>query len=140
MSVQPEVADLVRQWMQKADNDLRTAQGTLFFPDNCPYDTVCFHAQQCVEKCLKAALVCVQAPFRKTHDLEELFLMLPSSLVLPASPGELARLTPHATNSRYPDDWRPIEREEAEWAVGMAGRVAEAVRSWLSERITLQRP
>lgn len=136
MSERPEVADLVHQWMQKADNDLLTAEHTLLLSEGCPCDTVCFHAQQCVEKYFKAALVSVQVPFRMTHDLEELSLMLPASLHIPASVGELARLTPHATNSRYPDDWRSPSREEAEWAVEMARGIREAVRSWVSERIS----
>jgi len=85
MSVPPDIADLVPQWLQKADNDLRTARHTLLIPDDCPCDTVCFHAQQCVEKCLRAILVCSQTPFSKTHDLEELSLLLPSSFRIPLS-------------------------------------------------------
>jgi HEPN domain-containing protein len=135
MSVPPDIADLVRQWLQKADNDLKTARHTLLIPDDCPCDTVCFHAQQCVEKCLKAILVCSQTPFSKTHDLEELSLLLPSSFRIPLAVEELAELTPHATNSRYPDDWRSPGRGEAEWAVTAAERIAQAVRSWLSPRL-----
>ena len=135
MSEQPEVADLVRQWMQKADNDLVNAEHTLLLSDNCPYDTVGFHAQQCVEKCLKAVLVRLQIPFRKTHDLEELSLMLPPSCGVPLPVDDFARLTPHATNSRYPDDWRSPTRGEAEWAVGVARRIRQAVLAWLSQRI-----
>jgi len=135
MSVPPDIADLVRQWLQKADNDLKTARHTLLIADDCPCDTVCFHAQQCVEKCLKAILVCSQTPFGKTHDLEELSLLLPSSFGIPLSVEELAELTPHATNSRYPDDWRSPGRDQAEWAVTAAERVTQAVRSWLSPRL-----
>jgi HEPN domain-containing protein len=135
MSVPPDIADLVRQWLQKADNDLKTARHTLLIPDDCPCDTVCFHAQQCVEKCLKAILVCSQIPFGKTHDLEELSLLLPPSFRIPLAVEELAELTPHATNSRYPDDWRSPGRDQAEWAVTAAERIAQAVRSWLSPRL-----
>jgi HEPN domain-containing protein len=136
MSVPPDIADLVRQWLQKADNDLKTARHTLLIPDDCPCDTVCFHAQQCVEKCLKAILVCSQTPFSKTHDLEELSLLLPSSFRIPLAVEELAELTPHATNSRYPDDWRSPGRHQAEWAVTAAERIAQAVRSWLFPRLS----
>jgi len=132
MSVPPEIAGLVQQWLRKAGNDLTNAKHTLLIAEDCPYDTVCFHAQQCVEKCLKAILVCSQTPFHKTHDLEELSLLLPSSFVIPLSVEELARLTPHATNSRYPDDWRSPERSEAEWALATAERIMQAAKSWLS--------
>ncbi len=40
--------------------------------EESPTDTVCFHAQQCVEKYLKAVLVSEAIDFPKTHDLEEL--------------------------------------------------------------------
>jgi HEPN domain-containing protein len=133
MSERTEVAELVRQWLEKAANDLITAEHTLELAEGCPYDSVCFHAQQCVEKCLKAALTCEQAPFGKTHDLEELRLLLPVSLTLPASVEDLARLTPYATNVRYPGPWSYPTREEAEWAVAVARRISQAVRVWLAE-------
>ncbi len=49
MTVDERVLAVVRQWVEKADNDLRTAAHTLTLVENCPTDTVCFHAQQCVE-------------------------------------------------------------------------------------------
>ena len=52
---EPDKAAIVaREWIGKADNDLKTAAQTLKLGADCPTDTVCFHAQQCVEKCLKA--------------------------------------------------------------------------------------
>jgi len=48
---------VVREWVQKAENDLKNAVKTLKMGEGCPTDTVCFHAQQCVEKYLKAFLV-----------------------------------------------------------------------------------
>jgi HEPN domain-containing protein len=135
MSERPEIADLASQWMQKADNDLRTAEHTIQLSDDCPFDTVCFHAQQCVEKYLKAVLVLVQTAFHNTHDLEELLLMTAPCVTIPVTAEELARLTPHATSTRYPDDWRMPTRMEADWAVGVARRVRQAVRGWVSEKL-----
>ena len=43
------------RWLIKADNDLVTAR-TMLGVDPPVTDTACFHAQQCVEKCLKAFL------------------------------------------------------------------------------------
>ncbi|MGA2268643.1 MAG: HEPN domain-containing protein [Bryobacteraceae bacterium] len=132
MSVRPELAVLIRQWVQKAENDFLNAQHTMLMEESCPYDTVCFHCQQCVEKHLKAILVLNQTPFQKTHDLEQLRLLMPETISLPVTVAELARLSPHATNSRYPDDWRSPERQEAEWALGVAARVRTAVREYLA--------
>jgi hypothetical protein len=36
----------VRQWLEKAEHDLLNAEHTLTIRDEeCPFDTVCFHAQ-----------------------------------------------------------------------------------------------
>ena len=48
---------ILRSWVEKAENDWINATHTLKLEKNCPTDTVCFHAQQCVEKYLKALLV-----------------------------------------------------------------------------------
>ena len=48
--------ELVKRYIMKADNDLKTAKDELE-TDKPATDTVCFHAQQCVEKYLKAYLV-----------------------------------------------------------------------------------
>ncbi len=38
-----------RGWVEKAEHDLRNAVHTLELGQDCPFDTVCFHAQQCVK-------------------------------------------------------------------------------------------
>ena len=64
-----DVSRLVRQWIEKADHDLRNAEHTLTIADDCPFDTVCFHAQQCVEKYLKGWLASRRIDFPRSHDL-----------------------------------------------------------------------
>ena len=60
----------VRQWLEKAEHDLRNAEHTLTIRDEeCPFDTVCFHAQQCVEKNLKGWLVFRGMNVPRSHDL-----------------------------------------------------------------------
>ena len=61
----------VRRWLIKADHDLITAKTTLI-TDPPVTDTPCFHAQQCVEKCLKAFLVFADIHVEKTHYLPRL--------------------------------------------------------------------
>jgi hypothetical protein len=50
-----KVATVVSEWVAKAENDLKTAY-ILRLAKGGPTDTVCFHAQQVVEKYLKALL------------------------------------------------------------------------------------
>jgi HEPN domain-containing protein len=49
-------ARVAAEWVKKAEDDLKTAAHTLKLGKTCPTNTVCFHAQQCVEKYLKAYL------------------------------------------------------------------------------------
>src|SRR5436309_1859575 len=72
-----EVLAVVQQWVQKAENDLKTATYTLQLKEECPTDTVCFHAQQCIEKYLKAVLVYNGVDFPRTHNLSVLIVLLP---------------------------------------------------------------
>jgi len=53
MLVTDEALRVIGQWVQKAENDFKTAVHTLKLGKACPTDMVCFHAQQCAEKSLK---------------------------------------------------------------------------------------
>ncbi len=78
---------------------------------------VYFHAQQAVEKLLKAVLFSAQIEFRRTHDLTELaFLLQQNGVQIPIAATELARLNPFAVTYRYDDieiDAFRLSREEA---------------------------
>jgi len=92
MSEDADRIKVVRQWMEKAENDLRTAEHTIKLRKNCPFDTVCFHSQQCAEKYLKAMLTLHNVPFPKSHDLSELILLLPRHLTINVKKDELSTL------------------------------------------------
>lgn len=115
------------EWLAKADNDLTTAAHTLKLGKSCPTDTVCFHAQQCVEKYLKAILVIEGIDFPKIHDLERLVERIPGELRPDLSSEELAGLTEYATGARYPG-WEEISLATARRAVALARRVRREVR------------
>lgn len=119
--------------MAKAENDLKAAAYLVRMAD-CPTDTVCFHAQQCVEKCLKALLVTQGTDFRKTHDLGELMILLPSGLRPSIINEEQDKLTEYATVTRYPGNYDPITLGEARQAVKIARRVRREVGRLLSEK------
>ena len=93
---------ITSEWVAKAEGDFVTARRE---KDAEPvnHDAVCFHAQQCVEKYLKARLVEAEQTFPKTHDLSALL-----NLVLPLEPGwevlrtDLDRLTDLGIEVRYP--------------------------------------
>src|SRR5205823_6304277 len=70
------IVSVIREWIVKAENDLLTAAHTLTLGKDCPTDTVSFHAQQCVEKYIKALLVYKAIPFPKTHKIGDLRALL----------------------------------------------------------------
>ncbi len=128
---------VAQEWIAKADNDLRSAEYLLKMED-CPTDTTCFHAQQCVEKCLKALLVTQGTQFRKTHDLEELMALLPPRLRPSLADKEQDRLTEYATITRYPGGYEPISLTETRQAVGIARRIQREVRKILEKKPLFQ--
>jgi len=131
MNAPLETLNLVRQWIEKAEHDLRTAEHTLKLKKNCPFDTVCFHAQQCAEKYLKALLVARGIPFPKTHDLRAIIQLAPAEIELGLEMDLLFTLTQYAVDSRYPEEEEPITRPEAKQAVAVARQVREVVRAIL---------
>lgn len=134
-----KVLKVVSEWVLKADNDLKTASHTLEMDDECPTDTVCFHAQQCVEKYLKALLVLKSIPFPKTHNIEELIGLLPSDSRPQLADRDQDRLTEYATVTRYPGDYEPIFLVEARQAVRIARRVKTQIRKLLPKQVLPRR-
>lgn len=78
MSKNDRIVTVVREWVTKAENDLKAAAQILKMGEDCPADTVCFHAQQCAEKYLKALLSLKSIDFPKTHNLKKLMTLLPA--------------------------------------------------------------
>ena len=68
--------------------------------DDCPTDTVCFHAQQCVEKYLKAFLVLEGIDFPKAHDIGKISALLPPRIRVSLTVEEHIQLTNYATVMR----------------------------------------
>jgi HEPN domain-containing protein len=77
-----------------------------------------FHAQQIVEKALKAVLTVKAVPFRRTHDIAELIdLLIDKGISVPAPMEKSVELTPFAVEYRY--DFLPSENKNA-------GRIARS--------------
>jgi HEPN domain-containing protein len=129
MSGRPDTDGVPAEWVRKAEEDLLAAERLLSSGEDCPFAVVCFHAQQCVEKYIKAVLVVDRIPFPKTHDLERIVHLLPEGVELPLSPPEQERLTGYATVFRYPGNYEPVARGDAQAAVAAARRVREAART-----------
>lgn len=131
MNVSPDKLHWIQQWVIKAENDLKAAEHLLTLKDDCPTEVVCFHAQQGVEKYLKALLTLLDIDFPKSHDLGELLKLLPQDKSVPLTIHEAEKLTDYAVSARYPDDAEFIPILEATEAGEIAKRVCAAICAYL---------
>ena len=118
------------EWVTRAEDDLKNAAHTLRLGQAGPTGTVCFHAQQCVEKYLKAYLAWQGVPFPKTHEIEQLVSLMPVKARPTLSAVEQAALSEYAIGPRYPG-WRDVALFEARRSVALARQVRQHVRSLL---------
>ena len=121
--------DIVRLWMKKAANDLKSAKKLASGSDKV-LDTAIYHCQQAAEKAIKGYLVFVDIEVTKTHDLAFLVNKASSSdnsFVLLKDLAEL--LTPYATEYRYPDEELEPTQEEFEETYRSAKKFIEFIES-----------
>ena len=128
--------ELAEMLLRKAKQDEFTLEKLVPDPAS-PDEVIGFHAQQAVEKMLKAVLAKASVPYRYTHDLVELFdLLRKNSLPYPLELEEARRLTPFASTLRYEDLplelARPYDRS---WALDIVRRV----RAW-AESVVQPKP
>lgn len=124
--------EIVTEWLAKAEEDYRTAEREMRVRKAPSYDVVCFHAQQCAEKYLKALLVQRQISFRPLHDLEVLLdLVVPVRSDFDAIRDECLTLNDYAVDFRYPGE--SATKEEAQAAVKAMRIVRAFIRSKMGE-------
>jgi len=111
-------------WMQRAEEDWLLARSALRRKVPLIYGAT-FHAQQCVEKYLKALLLSCRQAFPRTHDLIALHdLCMRNSISVPVDQDKLERLAAYAVQVRYPGEEPTLD--EAREAV----QIAQEVRRW----------
>lgn len=87
-----------------AERDIHTFRILVAHPE-AALAALGFHAQQCVEKSLKAVLTTHGVDFPPTHNLEKLAgLAIAQGVSLPISTRELRKLNPFAVETRYNDE------------------------------------
>lgn len=126
--------DLALELMHRAEEDLSTVQamlGVIPIADA----VVGLHAQQAVERALKAVLAAGQLEYPFTHDIDALAeLCEAAGSTLPSELDEADLLTPYAVAARY--DQAPqatVQRGEAE-------RFAKAAVAWARQVIDGELP
>lgn len=99
----PEHIGLAELLLRKAEADLAAARALAL--DIGQHDeAVGFHAQQAVEKAMKAALASARVPAPRTHDLAFLIELLDTQQIpMPTPLAESDWLSPWAVTTRYDD-------------------------------------
>ena len=128
-----------RLLLEKAGEDLYVLQ-RLIGDAEAPDAAIGFHAQQAVEKLLKAVLTSRAIAYTRTHDLAALLdLLRQNGIAPPPNADRLPRLTPYAAEFRYgrlpPEGGEPqtldrtltlrCVREVRAWAEAILGEAAE---------------
>lgn len=116
------------EWIAKAEEDAAVAERERRIRKNAAPGVVCYHAQQCIEKYLKAVLQDQGRPIPKIHDLAILFDLCDfQHLSLAIDRDGLIRLTRFATRFRYPGE--SAMPEDAREAVALMRNY----RKWIGE-------
>ena len=122
---------LTLEWVENAEEDYVVVQ-LLHQGQNPVYNAICFHAQQCVEKYLKAWLQEANIPFPRTHDLKELLnLIVPTIPIWRAWQADFSKLSEHAVDSRYPGKFATADD------TAHAMRICDEVRQSIREQLKL---
>ncbi|NBX30075.1 HEPN domain-containing protein [bacterium] len=121
---------LTAEWIDKAESDFAVMERESRVRKNPAYDVVCFHAQQCVEKYLKARLCHADEEAGRLHDLVALLeRVLAREPLWETFRVDLAYLSDFAVAYRYPGE--SSTREQARDAVGRCRRFRLVARQAL---------
>ncbi len=120
---------LTLEWVQKAKDFYAVAEG-IRHQQNPIHDIIYFYAQQCAENYLKAWLQEANIPFPKTHNMNELLV-----LIVPMIPAwsvwekDLSTLSKNAVDFRYPGKWATTD--DVQYAMQICNQVRKVVREAL---------
>jgi HEPN domain-containing protein len=119
-----------KAWIERADEDYLLALSAIRRKVPLTYGAT-FHAQQCIEKYLKALLISRQIAFPRTHDLAALgYLCQQAGIILPINDDGLELITTYAVETRYPGTKPTID--ESKDAIRLARIMRQFIKRTLS--------
>ena len=126
--------DEQRDLLLKKAVDDEKAMRVLIADSQSPDTTIGFHAQQAVEKYLKALLCHLKVNYRRTHDLVELMdALVDAGSPPPPEVDNAKHLQPYAVQFRYDDI--PTGSTVVMDRLATSGQV-NVVRDWVNDRQT----
>ena len=121
--IEESIEKKVVHWFSLADENLVLANHAFSVKAVPPYRLITFHAQQCVEKYLKAYLVFHRIDFPYTHNIARLLEICPNKTTWDNEIEEAGWLSQYAVSTRYSDESEPVTEIEARNAVEIAEKV-----------------
>lgn len=122
-------AEYIKNWLFRGNEDISVVEELFQSNPDKFSSSICFHAQQAVEKFLKAYLIFKNIDFPRTHDLD--FLL--SECLKIEKTGfidiELKSLTDYGVSIRYPDDFYIPEISEINYYKEVALKIKSIVES-----------
>lgn len=117
--------------MEYAAEDLCLAEYALQMTSDCPCRLIAYHAQQCVEKYLKAFLVYHREDFPYTHNISVLLELCEKYANWVSDIEDAEQLTAYAITTRYPGEDEAVTVSEAQKAVEVATEVKSTLHTML---------
>ena len=125
---------IIEEWIAKAEQDYDALKILSRQRKHRVFDTICFHAQQCAEKYLKALIVFHRVSLPKIHDLGKLAdLLQPFEPSIGLMTDLYERLSPYGVEFRYPGE----EAIASEARIAIAA--AKEIRRFVRDRLNLSR-
>ena len=121
---------LTLEWAETAEEDYAIVKLIQQAPTQGLNNPICFHAQQCIEKYLKAWLQEANLPVPRPHDVKELLdLIVPTLPAWRAWEAAFSEFDKYAVDARYPGYFATAI--DAQQAVQICTEVRQAVRATL---------
>lgn len=118
--------DEARRWLANVRDDLH-ALDAILADDDSPGRIACFLAHLATEKALKAVLIHAGVPFRKIHDVVELYAMcVAAGRMADVDVAGMEDLNPWSIDGRYADDLVDATKREARRLADVARAVVDA--------------
>lgn len=127
--------ELTKEWLARANDDLETIKEIIDNPELT--NIAAFHAQQAIEKSLKAVIEEFKAGFVKIHNLEKLFALTNNYLQIEINLELVKKLDALYIDSRYPSDLgilpygKPTVEDAAEFSA-FAKNIVSQISEFLS--------
>jgi HEPN domain-containing protein len=122
-----------RIWTENGAGDLTVAKHLIETLRPMPVEIICFHAQQAVEKTLKAIIAYNEEEIQKTHviaDIVERCNELGANIEVEEAVA--TALTKYAVVVRYRQDTRDFTEDDAKFAVKQAEKIIQDVEGYLT--------